>query len=79
MRLQLRGLHPLRFSLLKFIVKLDYRDQGKTKAEVRGHRDVKSSEFGFGSEDRKWSVKDKIFVLSNVIQVESFYTTLKAI
>ena len=21
--------------------------------------------FGFGSEDRKWSVKDKIFVLSN--------------
>ena len=38
--------------------------------------------FRFGSEDGEWSVKDEvdeIFVLSNVIQVKSFYTTWKAI
>ena len=72
----------LRFSSLEFIVRSDYRDQGKTKAEVWGHQDVKSSGFRFGSEDRKWTAKDEvdeIFVLSNLIQVESFYTTLKAI
>ena len=42
MWLQLRGLHPLRFSSLEFIVKLDYQDQGKTKAEVWSHRNIKS-------------------------------------
>ena len=42
MWLQLCGLHPLRFSLLEFIVKLDYRDQGKTKAEVWSHQEIKS-------------------------------------
>ena len=42
MRLQLRGLRPLIFSSLKFVARSDYRDQGKTKAEVRRRQDIKS-------------------------------------
>ena len=65
MQLQLCGLRPLRFSSLEFIVKLDYRDQGETKAEVRGHRDIKSSGFGLGSEDRRWSAIDDIRIVES--------------
>ena len=42
MQLQLCGLRPLGFSSLEFVVKLDDRDQGKTKAKVRSRRDIKS-------------------------------------
>ena len=65
MRLQLSGLRPLRFSSLEFIVKLDYRDQGKIKAKVRGHRDIKSSGFRFGSKDRRWSAIDDIRIVKS--------------
>ena len=37
-----RGLHPLIFSLLKFVVRSDYRDQGKTEAKVWSRPDIKS-------------------------------------
>ena len=68
-------MRPLRFSSLEFIVKSDYRDQGKTKAEVQSHRDNKSSGFGFGSEDRKWSAIDDIcFVESSTGRVLLYYT-----
>ena len=51
--LQLRGLCPLRFSSLEFIVKSDYQDQGKIKAEVGVTEMLNLRGFGFRSEDRK--------------------------
>ena len=44
---------------------MDYRDQGKTKAEVWGHRDNKFLGFRFGSEDRRQSVIDNICIVES--------------
>ena len=75
MRLQLRGLRPLRFSSLEFIIKSDYRDQGKTKAEVGVTEMLNLWGFGFESEDRKWSAIDNIRIVEfSTRRVLLYYT-----